>query len=68
MKPQPIACRSCGAQIVFLRTSRNKSIPVDIATVAEGEETFDHKKHRSHFATCPNAAMHRQGGQHGKAQ
>lgn len=59
-------CRSCGARIVFLTTDRGKSIPVDIATVAEGETRFDHQKHRAHFATCPNAAMHRQGGRNAK--
>ena len=52
-------CRSCQARIVWLKTAAGKSMPVDDATVDEGDEMFDHTKHKSHFATCPNADKHR---------
>jgi hypothetical protein len=52
-------CRSCDAKIVWLKTAKGKSMPVDAATVEEGDELFDHKRHVSHFATCPDAARYR---------
>lgn len=63
-------CRSCGARITWLLTSKGKSMPVDaepaaggnlqigddgvVTVVKAGEGT-----HVSHFATCPSAAAHR---------
>lgn len=56
------ACRSCGAAIVWLKTSTGKNMPVDAETVTEGDTQFEKDAgHISHFATCPNAASHRQG-------
>ena len=47
------ACRSCGAEIIFLKTEKGKLIPVDAETVTEGDELFDSKGgHVSHFSTC----------------
>lgn len=40
------SCRSCRAQIFWIRTTAGKAMPVD----PDGT---------SHFATCPNAAKHR---------
>ena len=54
-----VACRSCGTQMVFLTTANKKLIPVDAATVKDGETDFDPKVHTTHFATCPQAAQHR---------
>ena len=45
-------CRTCGKEIVWLKTLRGKSMPVDAETVDEGEKEFNYKKHISHFATC----------------
>lgn len=46
-------CRSCQAEIVFLRTGQGKQIPVDAETVTEGDELFEPRSgHVSHFATC----------------
>ena len=54
-------CRSCGAEIVWLKTKQEHSMPVDYDTFTQGDERlFDSKKgHISHFATCPNADEHR---------
>ena len=52
-------CGSCGAAIVWLVTTKGKPMPVNADTVTEGDRVFDMHKHKSHFATCPNAAQHR---------
>ena len=52
-------CRSCGAAIIFLPTKAGKKMPIDFETVEAGDVAFDPKKHRSHFATCPDAAKYR---------
>lgn len=54
-----IACRGCGAPIVFLKKLRKDGTdgvhPTDAATVTPGDERFDGVKHVSHFDTCPDA-------------
>jgi hypothetical protein len=30
-------------------------MPVDAESVTEGDDEFDHKRHISHFSTCPDA-------------
>lgn len=52
-------CRSCRAQIVWLKTEAGKNMPVDADTVKPEDEAFDSAVHISHFATCPNASQHR---------
>lgn len=52
-------CRSCQAEIVFLKTASGKLMPVDASSVRAGDATFDSKRHVSHFATCSNSAQHR---------
>lgn len=52
-------CRSCQASIVWMKTARGANMPVDADSVDEGDDLFDHTRHVSHFATCPNAAQHR---------
>ena len=51
-------CRSCGADIVWVKTQQGKNMPIDAET-DNGDTIFDHNVHRSHFATCPHADQHR---------
>lgn len=47
-------CRSCRAQIVWLKTAAGKNMPVDADTVKPEDDEFDTDEgHISHFATCP---------------
>lgn len=48
-------CRSCGAPIVWFKTSAGKKIPVDAATVEPEDQQLQLPRHVSHFATCPDA-------------
>lgn len=54
-----VACRACGAPIIFLKKPRADGTvgvhPTDAATVTPGDETYDGVKHVSHFDTCPEA-------------
>lgn len=52
-------CRSCSARIIFLTTANGNKMPIDADSVEPDDEEFDHTKHESHFATCPNAGKHR---------
>jgi hypothetical protein len=66
-------CSSCGRQIRFVLTAKNrKPIPIDAQPVAGGNLDIDEDglvvyvkpepevvRFVSHFATCPNAASHR---------
>ena len=66
-------CRSCGAAIVWAKTSTGKTIPLDAAPSPRGNMILDEQGVAlvvptlsgfgpwmiSHFATCPNAAQHR---------
>ncbi len=56
-------CRSCDADIVWLKTKAGKNMPVDAdedAVVdAEAGRLFDRDEHTSHFETCPDAEKHR---------
>jgi hypothetical protein len=52
-------CRSCGAEIVWLKTINGKNMPVDAETFEDGDELFEPKRHTSHFATCPDAEKFR---------
>ena len=47
-------CRSCGAEIVWVKTLQGKNMPIDAET-DDGSGLFDHNVHVSHFATCPDA-------------
>ena len=49
-----LTCRSCGAEIKFLRTASGKSMPVDAETVEPGDTDYEHGRHLSHFSTCPD--------------
>jgi len=52
-------CRSCGRRIVFVKTKKGRTMPVDASTATPGDQVFDPDRHRSHFATCGAADRHR---------
>jgi hypothetical protein len=52
-------CSSCGAEIIFLKTAKEKAMPVDYLSTIKQGDVFDHTKHTSHFATCPDAQRFR---------
>jgi hypothetical protein len=54
-----VRCSSCQAKIIWLLTKNLKPMPVDADTVEPADSTFNHARHKSHFATCPNANQHR---------
>lgn len=73
----PAHCSSCKARILWGRTSKGQSMPVDAEPVGDGEwllergelvhhgngaSLFITLRYRSHFATCPQADQHRKGG------
>lgn len=56
-------CKSCQAEILWLKTKDGKDMPVDAGSVelplVGKPPVFDRTIMTSHFATCPNAAQHR---------
>ena len=75
-------CKSCGAQIVWVKTDSGKRMPVDAEPSEDGNVfvaddgplrtgclvivlgqpdllTDPDVRHKSHFATCPDADSHR---------
>jgi hypothetical protein len=54
-----VRCSSCRAQIIWFKTGTGKNMPVDADTVEPEDEELDLARHKSHFATCPNANQHR---------
>lgn len=61
-----VGCRSCGADLVFLRTKKGKQMPVNVMPTEPGfrgpdagETEFVYGEHQSHFQTCDNAARFR---------
>lgn len=59
--PKAVNCGSCRALIVWFKTPQGRKMPVDEETVrpTDGENDLDLSRHRSHFATCPDANKHR---------
>lgn len=59
--PLATRCSSCQALIVWFRTASGKRAPVDEASTlpTDAEHQLDMTRHKSHFATCPNANQHR---------
>jgi hypothetical protein len=51
-KGDVVSCRSCGADIVFLRTASGKTMPVNADTIEPGDTEFEYGRHVSHFSTC----------------
>lgn len=52
-------CRTCRAEIVWLKTSAGKNMPVDAHSVKPEDDEFEPGRHVSHFSTCPQANQHR---------
>ena len=57
-------CRSCNAEIIWMKTSKGKTAPVNADSVDEEDRRdpntiFDPKKHMNHFATCPQSKQWR---------
>lgn len=66
-------CRSCGASIIFARSTNNKPLPLDARPVHGGNIELRRgvahyvgvdvnartPRYVSHFATCPKAEQHR---------
>lgn len=53
-------CKSCDAEIVWLKTKTGKNIPVDIETCdLDTDELFNRETMKCHFETCVNADQHR---------
>jgi len=58
-------CRSCGAQIIWVKMRGGKSMPVNPERVRIVLANNDHTDgtvitgHLPHWATCPNADQHR---------
>jgi hypothetical protein len=54
-------CSSCGALVVWFTTAAGKRMPVNAETTqpTDAAHQLDLKRHKSHFATCPNANQHR---------
>lgn len=54
--PNISKCRSCGADIVWMKTKKGKNIPVDYDHTNDPETTvFDPDTMTTHFETCPDA-------------
>ncbi len=61
-------CKSCGAEIHWLKTRAGKNMPVDVPDFEDGEIAnealttaveFNPDYMVSHSSTCPNAKKHR---------
>lgn len=56
-------CRACKGRVVWMKTTKGKSMPVDydekvrlfLDFTTPRPPTFNHKNMTSHFATCPFA-------------
>ena len=59
-------CRGCEADIVWMKTKRGKSMPINVIPTESqfrgpnaGELKFVFGEHQSHFQTCPCAGEFR---------
>lgn len=60
------SCRSCGADIVFLKTRAGKRMPVNVTPTKpefrgpnHGEIEYVHGEHEPHWGTCDDAERFR---------
>jgi hypothetical protein len=53
---QPEGCRSCGASVVWLTTTKGTRMIVNAETVGPDDTVFDPLVHRAHWADCPHKA------------
>lgn len=58
-KRRIVACRSCGAQIIWFNTDKGRNVPIDAESVKPEDTEYHYGRHVAHFATCPNADQHR---------
>jgi len=57
------SCKSCGAAIVWMKTSSGKNIPVDADSIKDHTLTiFDPRVMVAHFTTCPDSSRWRKRG------
>lgn len=59
MKPNIYECKSCKAKIIYMKTVKNKFIPVNYEEGMTAQTMFDRLKHTTHFVTCPNSKAFR---------
>lgn len=59
-------CKSCGAEIRWMKTRNDKNIPVDVPPHEDPERDvilqatlYDKQNMKTHFETCPNATSYR---------
>ena len=52
-------CKGCGAEIVWLASTKGGKVPVNVSGVRPGDQVFVGERHTSHMTTCTNrtAAM-----------
>jgi hypothetical protein len=64
-------CKSCGAEIIWKKTTNGKNIPLDanseekraMISVKDSEVVYIGDCYVVHWATCPNADSHRKKGE-----
>lgn len=47
------SCNKCGMPIIWLKTARDKNIPVDPINVGPETQLYSREDHTCHFDTCP---------------
>lgn len=52
-------CSGCNARIIWFKTAAGRNMPVDADTVEADDQELDLTRHKSHFATCPQAGRFR---------
>lgn len=58
-----VSCKSCGKEIVWLKTNSGKAIPVNAETIQDKETMYNYKiGHISHFSNCPDSKAWRKVG------
>ena len=65
-------CKTCGSEIVWMKTRQDKNIPVDLPALDDARADKDNREEileatlynrermTCHFETCPQAKQHRQ--------
>lgn len=48
-------CRSCDAEIMWVKTKTGKNMPINYDPELVNEKEFDADRMESHFSTCPDA-------------
>ena len=74
-------CKSCGAELAFVRSEAGRWMPLDLAPDPAGNivlrgavahilqkgESSNEPRYLSHFVTCPEAGIFRREGQQGRS-